>query len=159
MFRLSSRTDGIAVRACRLLTRRPHSGKSADIFLDSHSPLHSNRRSIQSSPDSFENKKCDRELEELGGQVIFHWVGAHTGITSNEIADELAKFADTQDGTAPIYNAVPVESAKCYYVSSSSVHSGKKGKGSGGFVEYLCIYGHRGGGVPRAIAMITLTRI
>lgn len=35
---------------------------------------------------------------------MFHWVRAHTGITGNERADELEKFAAIQDGTAPIYN-------------------------------------------------------
>lgn len=100
------------LRACRLLTRRPYSGKSADIFSDSRSALQAIEDPISLHPIVVEIKNAIHNLESLGGQVKFYWVRAHTGIKGNERADELAKFAALQDKTAPIYDAIPAQTAK-----------------------------------------------
>ncbi|XP_045772149.1 uncharacterized protein LOC123872063 [Maniola jurtina] len=100
------------LRALRVLLIKKTPPKIANILSDSRSALQCIEDPDNLHPIVFEIRKTLEDLKEAGGLVNMFWVKAHAGIPGNERADEIAKKAALTKKSAPVYDALPVSSAK-----------------------------------------------
>jgi len=102
-------------------TAKDFDGKSTS---DLHRQPRSNReiRTLKPGPDqeiSIALAHISTKLAALKCTLIIQWVPGHTDVAGNEIADELAKFATTQQ--PPAFFRTPISCLK-----SSKIEDGKR---------------------------------